>query len=88
MQMVREYFAENLPEVKFVETQGTYLMWGDFSAYGTPEELEKKFFDGGIWMNRDADFNASPAGFYRINVASPREVIREAIERMKDILTK
>ena len=87
MQMVREYFAENLPEVKFVETQGTYLMWGDFSAYGTPEELEKKFFDGGIWMNRDADFNVSPAGFYRINVASPRAIIREAIERMKDILT-
>ncbi len=86
MQMVREYFAEHLPEVKFVETQGTYLMWGDFSAYGTPEELEKKFFDGGIWMNRDADFNVSPAGFYRINVASPRSIIREAIERMKDIL--
>lgn len=87
MQLVRDYFAEHLPEVKFAETEGTYLMWGDFSAYGTPEELEKKFFDGGIWMNRDADFNAAPAGFYRINVATPRAVLQEAIERMKEILT-
>ena len=87
MQLVRDYFAEHLPEVKFAETEGTYLMWGDFSAYGTPEELEKKFFDGGIWMNRDADFNATPAGFYRINVATPRAVLQEAIERMKEILT-
>ena len=87
MQLVRDYFAEHLPEVKFAETEGTYLMWGDFSAYGSPEELEKKFFDGGIWMNRDADFNASPAGFYRINVATPRAVLQEAIERMKEILT-
>lgn len=87
MKLIREYCAEHLPAVQFVETEGTYLMWGDFSAYGTPEELEKKFFDGGIWMNRDADFNASPAGFYRINLAAPRAIIQEALERMKAILT-
>ncbi|MBQ8383442.1 MAG: pyridoxal phosphate-dependent aminotransferase [Clostridia bacterium] len=88
IRLVREFFAANLPDVKFTETEGTYLMWGDFSAYGTPEELEKKFFDGGIWLNRDADFNVSPAGFYRINVATPRAVLREALERMKAILTE
>lgn len=87
MAFVQSYCAEHLPLVKFAENEGTYLMWGDFSAYGSPEELEKKFFDGGIWMNRDADFNASPAGFYRINVATPRAVLQEAMERMKEILT-
>ena len=86
MDWVKEFCTKNLPKAEFVETEGTYLMWVDFSAYGTPEELEKKFFDGGIWMNRDADFNASPAGFYRINVASPRAIIVEAMERMSDIL--
>ena len=86
MDWVKDFCAKNLPKAEFVETEGTYLMWVDFSAYGTPEELEKKFFDGGIWMNRDADFNASPAGFYRINVASPRAIIVEAMERMSDIL--
>ena len=87
MEGVKDFCAKNLPKAEFVETEGTYLMWVDFSAYGTPEELEKKFFDGGIWMNRDADFNASPAGFYRINVASPRAIIVEAMERMSAILT-
>ena len=86
MEWVKDYCAKNLPKAEFVETEGTYLMWVDFSAYGTPEELEKKFFDGGIWMNRDADFNASPAGFYRINVASPRAIIEQAMERMSAIL--
>ena len=86
MDWVKDFCAKNLPKAEFVETEGTYLMWVDFSAYGTPEELEKKFFDGGIWMNRDADFNASPAGFYRINVASPRSIIVEAMERMSAIL--
>ncbi len=87
MTTVRKFCAENLPAVQFTETEGTYLMWGDFSAYGTPEELEKKFFEGGIWMNRDADFNAPPTGFYRINVATPRAVLQAALERMKAILT-
>lgn len=86
LSLVRTFFAQNLPAVRLFDTEGTYLMWGDFSAYGTPEELEKKFFDGGIWMNRDADFNASPAGFYRINVATPRSILQEALERMETIL--
>ncbi len=86
MTLVREYFARHLPKVQLVDTEGTYLMWGDFSAYGTPEELEEKFTAGGIWMNRDADFNASPAGFYRINVATPRAILQQAIERMDHIL--
>jgi Xaa-Pro aminopeptidase len=78
-------FKKNFPDASFFPFGDTLEV---IRSRKTPEELEKKFFDGGIWMNRDADFNASPAGFYRINIASPREVIREAIERMKDILTK
>lgn len=86
IQLVREFFAKYLPAARLFDTEGTYLMWGDFSAYSTPDELEKKFFDGGIWLNRDADFNASPAGFYRINVATPRAILQQALERMETIL--
>ena len=86
MDLTREFFAKHLPRVTFAPTEGTYLMWGDFSAYGDPDTLEKKLFDGGIWLNRDADFNAAPAGFYRINIATPRSILVEALERMSKIL--
>lgn len=72
---------------RIINRRGTdCVKYDNIAASGRPEELEKKFFDGGIWMNRDADFNASPAGFYRINVATPRAVLQTALERMKAIL--
>ncbi len=83
--LVHDFFATHLPQVRFVETEGTYLMWGNFSALGAPDTLEEKLKAGGIWLNRDADFNIAPAGFYRINVATPRAVLAEALERIGTI---
>ncbi len=83
--LVHDFFAAHLPQVRFVETEGTYLMWGDFSALGDPDTLEEKLKAGGIWLNRDADFNIAPAGFYRINVATPRAVLAKALERIATI---
>ncbi len=85
IKLVRDFFAEYFPSVRFTETQGTYLMWGDFSSLGTPDALDKALKEGGIWLSRDSEFNVLPAGFYRINVAAPRPILQKALERMKRI---
>mgnify|MGYP000741970551 CR=1 FL=1 len=40
--LVRSFLKENLPQIKLMEPDGTYLIWLDFSALG---------MDSDAWMN-------------------------------------
>ena len=36
--VVRDFLAENMPEVKMIEPEGTYLLWIDFSAWNMEQD--------------------------------------------------
>ena len=79
-------FIENeIPGVKLIKTEGTYLIWLDFRALGlSAEELEKLIVNkAGLWLDRGKVFGPSGEGFERINVACPRAVLEEALTRIK-----
>ena len=52
MVFVRNFVQENFPKATFVEPEGTYLVWIDFSGYGlTDEELEQLVVDDAkLWL--------------------------------------
>ena len=66
------------------ELEGTYLVWLDFRAYGLREcELNERIVDkAGLWLDNGAMFGKSGEGFQRINIACPRSVLAEALERL------
>lgn len=80
---VKEFVAEKLPKMKVIETQGTYLVWLDVSAYGySQEELKERLkTEARLWLDEGDMFGPEGNGFVRVNVASPRNVIAEAMER-------
>ncbi|MFY9153408.1 MAG: PatB family C-S lyase [Prolixibacteraceae bacterium] len=83
-QMLENFFQENLPEVKVMKPEATYLIWIDFSAFGlSDEELNKKLIDGGVGLNRGTQFGKQGIGFMRINIGCPRSVLAEALNRIK-----
>ncbi|MGN0156560.1 MAG: aminotransferase class I/II-fold pyridoxal phosphate-dependent enzyme, partial [Lachnospiraceae bacterium] len=82
---VRNFLKENLPKVKLIEPEGTYLVWLDFTAYGlTAKELDHKMFnEAKLWLDAGNIFGKEGAGYERVNIACPRSVLEEAMERMR-----
>ncbi len=84
----KTYVEKNLPGVRMIDTQGTYLIWLDFRQTGlTVEQLDHKIiYEAGLWLDSGKIFGKMGEGFERINVACPRAVLQEALDRIRGIL--
>lgn len=85
-QFIRDY----LPQYPITHPQGTYLSWMDARAVSQPPDgdymdMFEPFFlnKAKVALNRGATFGENGTGFVRINLASPRSVLQEALERMR-----
>ena len=87
IQFIDEYLKENLPKVKLVYPEGTYLAWLDFTAYGLNEvELEDLMFKkANVLFDEGYIFGKEGIGFERINVACPQSLLKECMDRLKTI---
>jgi cysteine-S-conjugate beta-lyase len=86
---LEKFFAENLPEVKAMRPEATYLIWLDFSAFGlTDEALSQKLIEGGVGLNRGVQFGKQGSGYMRMNIGCPLSVLEEALIRIKNAFRK
>ncbi len=86
--LIGQYVEENLPGVRLVTHEGTYLVWLDFRELGLSEAaLEQRIVrEAKLWLDGGGMFGAGGAGFQRINAACPRRLLREALERIRSVL--
>ena len=84
----RAYVEENLPGVRMIDTQGTYLIWLDFRDLGLPEEKLEHLItkEAKLWLDSGAIFGSDGEGFERINIACPRTTLKEAFDRLAKAL--
>lgn len=82
---LRDYVRKELPDVKMIEPEGTYLVWLDFRKLNlTEEKLEELIVNrAGLWLDAGAVFGKNGEGFERINVACPRAFLGAALDRLK-----
>lgn len=80
-----EYFEENIPEVKVIRPEGTYLVWLDFRALGMNGEELSKFLVEKAKVGLDDGYLFGPSGngFARINIACPRKTLKEGLKRIE-----
>ena len=85
---VRDFLKDNLPKVKLVEPEGTYLIWIDFSEVTKDhKELEKIIVDKAkLWLDPGIIFGRDTALFERINIACTRATLVQAIEQLREAL--
>ena len=85
LNFLREFLQTRLPEVKLIESEGTYLVWLDFGSLGLTEEQREELLTkkAGIWLDSGAIFGAAGEGFERINIACPRSILKDALERIE-----
>lgn len=88
LNFVRDYLKENIPQVKLIEPQGTYLIWLDFTSLNlTRKQMEQLIVHKAkLWLDPGHIFGSSGEGFERINIACPREILRKALEQLKNAL--
>ncbi len=87
---VCDYVAQHLPVIKVIPSQGTYLLWLDCRGLGMSDVRLRDFFvrAAKVGMSPGTAFGRNGSGFMRLNIASPRHVIAEALERIKAALDK
>ena len=85
---VRTFINENLPEIKLVEPEGTYLIWLDCSELGVSyKELEKIIIDKAkLWLDGGIIFGKATSLFERINIACPRSVLVQALTNLEQAI--
>lgn len=85
-QLVDDYLRKNIPEVKLINPEATYLYWLDFRGLGFESQKELADFlyqSAGIYMNSGIRYGEEGKGFMRLNVASPRPIIENALAALK-----
>ena len=74
--------------MKAIPTEGTYLVWLDFKGTGIDAtKLDDLMINKAkLWLDSGSIFGKTGAGFQRINVACPRSLLEEALQRIKNSL--
>ena len=85
---MRDFLRENLPQLRLIEPEGTYLAWVDFSALGlTPDALHDLIArKARLWLDDGHIFGAQAAQFQRFVLACPRSTVEEAMQRLKQAI--
>lgn len=85
-----KYVTENIPGIRLMIPQATYLVWMDMTSYGIEcHKLHERLKnEGGIWLDEGYIFGRTGEGFERINIACPRSVLANGLERIKVFFEK
>ena len=80
---MREFCRNRLPQFPIMQLEGTYLVWMDCSALGMKSDaLEQMLLDKAhLWLNAGTMYGAEGEGYMRWNIACPRAILKEALER-------
>ena len=83
----RTYFSEHMPEFRILPREGTYLLWIDYSGLNcSEEELETWFIERAhVSVYMGTVFGEAGRGYIRLNIASPRPLLKQAYDRMKSV---
>jgi cystathionine beta-lyase len=87
---VDEYLKANIPEVRAIKPQASYLVWLDFSALGLPHDklIDMLVNDARLAMNDGAMFGIGGEQHTRLNVGTQRAVLEQAMKQLKEAIDK
>ncbi|MDR0560545.1 MAG: pyridoxal phosphate-dependent aminotransferase [Prevotellaceae bacterium] len=78
------FLEKNIPKIKTVKPEGTYLMWLNCSELGmTSDEIHRFMVSkAGLAMNPGKIFGSEGELYLRLNVATPRSNLEKAMQNM------
>lgn len=87
---MQDFCRDALPALPLTRLEGTYLVWMDCRALPfTSDELERRLLtEARLWLNAGTMYGAAGEGFMRWNIACPRAVLAEGLNRFADFVTQ
>lgn len=87
---VEAFLSENIPAIKLIKPEASFLVWLDCSALGLKhEELVKLMVDEAhLAMNDGAMFGIGGEQHLRLNVGTQRSVLEQAMQQLKSATDK
>ncbi|MGJ0493746.1 MalY/PatB family protein [Aliarcobacter cryaerophilus] len=85
---LEDFIAKNIPKLKVVKAEATYLLWIDISSLGlNSKEFTKKLEEiGNVRVISGVTFGENGDNFIRVNIATSLEILKEALEGMKRVV--
>ncbi len=85
IRFVEDFCREHMPQIRPVRPQASFLIWLDCRALGlSHDDLLELFIDKAhLALNDGEMFGPGGEGFMRLNVGSPRDYIRQALEKLE-----
>lgn len=83
-EFLKKYLEKNMPELEVIPSEGTYMAWVQTEKLQiSPEELEKFFIeDAKVSVYMGSRYGKHTDSFIRINIATSRSYLQEALERI------
>lgn len=80
----KNYIEENASQIKVLVPEGTYLLWVDFSKTGLSDsEINDRVLNKAkVWLDSGSMFGKEGEKFQRINCATPRIILEDALKRI------
>ncbi len=85
LEFMMTYVKQHIPKLSIIETEGTYLVWLDCRRLGMDHLTLRSFFREKAKVGFDDGYIFGPAGagFERVNIACPRSILEEALQRIE-----
>lgn len=87
--LISEFLSSEVPEVSAVWADATYLVWLDVRRFpASSEEIADKLRETtGLYVLPGSEYGAAGEGFLRMNIACPKQVLLDGMERLKRGMT-
>lgn len=86
--ILKDYIDHNLPQLKVSTLEATYLVWIDCSSLpiNTSDFNKKLYNEGNLWINEGKLYGEPGQNFIRINIACPKSILEEGLNRLNHIV--
>lgn len=80
-----EFIAQEIPQIKLVKPEATYLLWLDCRELGLADAALRDFFihECKLGLSPGIVFGDGGSGFMRMNIGTRRDLIKHALESMR-----
>ncbi len=80
-----DYIEKNIPDIRLIKGEATYLLWVDCSGVTDDSSDLQKFIreKTGLYVSAGAVYGGDGKYFLRINIACPRALVEDGMARLK-----
>ena len=85
VEYVIDFIKKYIPQIRCMKQDATYLLWINLTELGLSSIEQKELIEkkAGLWLNDGRAFGPEGKDFWRINLACPRSIVEEAMDKLR-----